>query len=136
MQSVLIQKRGLRRASRRANDRRYVDLAGTRIRYVEAGEEHQGAPLLMVHGLNGGIDQWYPYTLPGLAAERHVFALDMPGCGYSARLPRYSLAAYAGILPAFLDALGIDRSDLMGHSMGGQIAIAAAARYPDRVRKL
>jgi pimeloyl-ACP methyl ester carboxylesterase len=71
-----------------------------------------------------------------LAATHRVVALDLPGFGYSGRLARYGADSYAHFIHAFLDALGLEQVDLVGHSMGGQIAIAAAAARPERVRRL
>lgn len=107
-----------------------------RVRYAEAGRVHGGTPLLMVHGYNGALDYWYPNCLPLLAGERHVIALDLPGNGLSGRLPQYSLEIYAAFLVAFMDAIGLQTADLLGHSLGGQIAIAAAAHHPQRFHKL
>ncbi|MDQ3929381.1 MAG: alpha/beta fold hydrolase [Chloroflexota bacterium] len=115
---------------------RYVDVSGTRVRYMEAGRGHTGAALLLVHGYNGSCDYWHPRTLAGLAAERHVIALDLPGNGLSGKLREHTLDAYVDFIPAFLDSLGLDTVDLLGHSMGGQVAIAAVAAHPRRFRKL
>ncbi len=121
---------------RKHNTDRYVDVGGTTVRYIELGREHGGVPLLMLHGYNGSAEYWYPYTLPGLAAERCVIALDLPGNGWSGRLPEHSLEAYADFIPRFLNALGIEQVDLLGHSMGGQVAIATVTAQPDRFRRL
>ena len=115
---------------------RYVEVLGTRVRYIVAGGQHAGPPLLMVHGYNGSCDYWYPHALPGLAAERRVIAFDLPGNGWSGAWERYSLEAYAGFIPDFMDVLGIAQADLLGHSMGGLVAMAAVAAYPHRFRKL
>jgi pimeloyl-ACP methyl ester carboxylesterase len=114
----------------------YIEVRGTRVRYVESGSPNTGAPLLMVHGYNGSCDYWFPRTLSGLAVERRVIAFDLPGNGWSGDWERYSLEAYAGFVPDFMDALGIEQADLLGHSMGGFVAMAAAAGKPGRFRKL
>jgi pimeloyl-ACP methyl ester carboxylesterase len=92
--------------------------------------------LLVIHGYNGSCDYWYPYFLPLVAQERRVLALDLPGCGLTGKLPTHTTDTYAEFLVYFLDALGIDRADIMGHSMGGMLALATAARYPDHVRRI
>ncbi len=121
----------------RANDPdRYVDVGGVRVRYVEEGAEKAGPPVLLLHGYNGSCDYWYPHGLPELARERHMLALDLPGNGLSGKLVECSLDSYVSFIIAFMDTLGIPTADIMGHSMGGQVAIAAAARHPDRFRKL
>ena len=119
-----------------ATAEKYIDAQGTRIRYLEAGAEHAGSPLLLLHGYGVGADIWFPHTLPGLARYRHLIALDLPGFGYSGALPDYNLGAYAASLEAFMNALGLDRVDLLGHSLGAQIAIAAAADLPQRISRL
>jgi len=62
-----------------------------------------------------------------------VIAADMPGCGYSDRPtePPYTLPWIASQLPSFLSALGLERPFIGGHSLGGSVALHAAARYPD-----
>jgi pimeloyl-ACP methyl ester carboxylesterase len=123
------------RISTRPADR-FVSVAGVRTRYVEDGEQHGGVPLLVVHGYNGSCDYWYPQFLPALAEERHTIALDLPGNGLSGKMPRHTIETYVEFLVAFLAALGIERADLMGHSMGGMLSVAMAARHPERVRRL
>ena len=114
----------------------FVTVKGASTRYVEDGARNGGVPLLAVHGYNGSCDYWYPYFLPLVAEERRVIALDLPGCGWSDKLTRHDTETYTEFLAEFLDALGIERVDLMGHSMGGMLSLAMAARYPERVRKL
>jgi pimeloyl-ACP methyl ester carboxylesterase len=123
-------------AAREGKVNRFVDFAATRVRYIEAGIEREGPPLLMVHGINGSSDYWYPSAIPRLADERHVIAVDLPGNGFSGRLGEYGLDTWADFLPTFMDALGIERADLLGHSMGGQVSIGAVVRHPERFRKL
>jgi 2-hydroxy-6-oxonona-2,4-dienedioate hydrolase len=113
-----------------------VDVAGVRTRYVESGKWHGGVPLVVLHGYNGSCDYFFPHTVPLLAEGRHVIAPDLPGCGLSDTLPSHTLDSYVQFVVDFLDELRIERADLMGHSMGGLIAIVAAAYHPERVRKL
>lgn len=114
----------------------FVEVGGTRARYWDEGAHHGGAPLLIVHGYNGSADYWFPHTVPALAEERRVIAVDLPGNGLSAKMGSHTLDSYARFLHAFLDALGIEQVDLLGHSMGGQVGIAAIALDPSRFRKL
>lgn len=109
---------------------------GLRIRYHEAGSEHGGVPLVLMHGYNGSCDYWYPQTMPTLASARHVIAFDLPGNGLSQKLNSHTLGDYCGALLNFLDMLGLPKVDLLGHSMGGQLAIAAVAQSPHRFRRL
>jgi pimeloyl-ACP methyl ester carboxylesterase len=90
----------------------------------------------MLHGYRAGADYWFPHPLPALSEELHVIALDLPGYGYSGKLPKYGLGPYAAFFGHFLDELRLDSVYLMGHSMGAQVAIAAAAKHTERVSKL
>ena len=127
------------RPTRRKNsgdNSRFVDVDGVRVHYVEEGSNHGGAPLLILHGYNGSCDYWYPHTVPALALERRVLAPDLPGNGLSGRLREHTLQTYADFTINLIDALGLEKVDLMGHSMGGMIGIAAATQHPERFRKL
>jgi 4,5:9,10-diseco-3-hydroxy-5,9,17-trioxoandrosta-1(10),2-diene-4-oate hydrolase len=115
---------------------RYIEAAGTRVRFIEAGTRKPGPPLVLLHGYRAGADYWFPHPLPAFAEEMHVIAPDLPGYGYSGRLPKYSLGVYAAFFGEFLNAMNLESVNLMGHSMGAQVAIAAAARQPERVSKL
>ena len=115
---------------------RYVNVQGVRVRYLEEGTHNPGVPLVIAHGYNGSCDYWYPDFLLSMGSARHVIALDLPGCGLSGKLPSHTLDAYVDFLSAFLTALDIPQADLLGHSMGGLLAISFAARYPQQLRKL
>src|SRR5690349_9974782 len=86
-----------RTASRpeRVSSTLYIDVGGTNIRYIEMGRDNPGPVLVMLHGYRAGGDYWYPHTLPGMASAFHVIAPDLPGFGYSARMPDMTLAGYA-----------------------------------------
>jgi pimeloyl-ACP methyl ester carboxylesterase len=103
-----------------------------RIHYVTGGD---GPPLVLIHGLASRGEDWAP-LLPSLRAHR-VYALDLLGYGDSDR-PRadYSIALETEVVRRFLDALHIERADVIGVSMGGWIALKLAADHPERVRKL
>jgi pimeloyl-ACP methyl ester carboxylesterase len=125
-----------RSRSKRAHIERRIDVDGISIRYIEAGIDNPEPPIVLLHGFQAGADIWYPHAFPALSARRHVVALDLPGFAYSGKLDSYSTEAYANFLHSFLDTLGYDQVDLVGHSMGGQIAVATAAAYLERVRRL
>ncbi len=107
----------------------------TRIGQFRVYSEHQGAgePIVLLHGLSGS-HRWWRYTVPVLAREHSVHVVDLVGFGRSRRAPRQpSIAEMALLIREWLDALGIARPHLLGHSMGGQIAIhIAAAQHPLR----
>src|SRR3954447_9966417 len=115
---------------------RIIRVDATTIRFLEAGASHTGPPLLMLHGYRSSANNWLPNPLSALAAEHHVIAPDLPGLGRSGEMPSYGLPEYAVMLYAFLDALAIGAVNLLGHSMGAQVAIAMAANRPHRINKL
>jgi pimeloyl-ACP methyl ester carboxylesterase len=115
---------------------RFVEVEGVRVRYWDEGAHNGGVPLLILHGYNGAADYWFPHTIPVLARERRVIAPDLPGNGLSAKMATHTLQSYASFVIAFLNALNLEQVDLLGHSMGGQIGVAAVALDPVRFRKL
>ncbi|MSP60159.1 MAG: alpha/beta fold hydrolase [Myxococcales bacterium] len=115
---------------------RLLDLAPARLFVHRSG---QGAPLVLLHGFL--VSHWYfrPVIAP-LAERFEVIALDLPGHGESDNPPPdrfgYDFPAMADLVVAALDALGVGKVRLYGHSMGGGIALTLAARHPDRVERL
>jgi len=112
----------------------WITLDGARMRYLRTGS---GPPLLLVHGLLGYSFSWR-YTLPALASQATVHAVDMLGVGFSDRPDNLdtSLRANADRLLRFLDAVNVDSCDLLGTSHGGAVAMMTAALAPERVRRL
>lgn len=110
-----------------------VDLNGRCTHYVERGE---GPPVILVHGYLLDSRTWLR-NLDALAEHFRVLAVDLWGFGYSTREPLdYGYALYAEQILQFMDALGIPSASIVGHSMGGGIAISVAANHPERVHKL
>lgn len=133
--SMQVQAKTPLSAGSRAEER-FLEVQGVRVGYAEAGSHNAGTPLIMLHGYNGSFECWYPYTMRDLGAERRVIAPDLPGNGLSGRLGEHTLESYAEFVVALMDALGVEQADLLGHSMGGQVAIATAWRFPERFRRL
>ena len=107
---------------------------GVQINYVEASTS--GKPLLLLHGVSSEWQSFQP-LFPVLTKEHHVFALDLRGHGGSGRLSdRYHLGDYAGDVRAFLELQVREPAVIYGHSLGAQIAMAAAAASPEQVRAL
>ncbi|HEX8599583.1 MAG TPA: alpha/beta fold hydrolase [Chloroflexia bacterium] len=113
-----------------------IEVGGVVVRYLEAGVEQGGLPILMLHGFQGGADLWLPHPLPALAQHFHVIAPDMPGFGDSGLLPEHGTEDYANVMVAFMDTLGHRRFNLAGHSLGAQIALIMASMQPDRVSRV
>jgi pyruvate dehydrogenase E2 component (dihydrolipoamide acetyltransferase) len=89
-----------------------------------------------VHGFGGDKNSWLFVQEP-LARTHTVYALDLPGHGESAKdVGDGSLDTLAATVTGFLDALGIDRAHVVGHSMGGAVVTVVAAANPDRVRSV
>jgi pimeloyl-ACP methyl ester carboxylesterase len=93
-----------------------------------------GAPLLLVHGAGGTHDHW-PEALRRLPGRR-VIAVDLPGHGASPAPGEKAVPAYARRIVDLLDALGIARAVVSGHSMGGAIALTLALEAPERIAGL
>ena len=118
---------------------RDVTLAdGVRLRLVESGSA-SGAPVLLVHGFGASSFQWRFLMAALAAAGRHVLAPDLPGHGFSQLVledGQYTRAATAHRMWMLLDALGIVRAPVIGHSMGGAVAAEMAWQHPARVERL
>jgi pimeloyl-ACP methyl ester carboxylesterase len=106
---------------------------GHRVRYLMAGA---GPPVLLIHGITSTADTWMP-AMRGLARAHTVIAPDLLGHGASAK-PRgdYSLGAYASGVRDLLAALGHDRMTVVGHSLGGGVAMQFAYQFPERTERL
>ena len=113
-------------------ERGRVKSGAVELHYLAAG---QGEAVVLVHGLAGSA-HWWQLTLPALAARYRVYALDLAGFGGSRAGQPFELRAAAHQIITFLDALGIEKTSLVGHSMGGFIVADLAASHPERVEKL
>lgn len=115
-----------------------ITAAGIRTNYHDSGGA--GAPVLLIHGSGPGVSAWANWRLvmPALAQQARVIAPDMVGFGYTER-PQgfvYNMDAWVRQAVGLLDALGIERTDLVGNSFGGGLSLALAIRHPERVRRL
>jgi pimeloyl-ACP methyl ester carboxylesterase len=112
-----------------------VEAGGVETFYLESGPT-DGPPVVLFHGLGATSASFLP-LMWDLARDHHVYSVDLPGFGESAKPVRPLHAAYfARWAVSFLDALGIDRADLIGNSMGGRVALEIALRTPERARRL
>src|SRR3989442_6788670 len=110
---------------------RYVEVKGTKLRYVAAG---RGPALVLLHTLRTQLDM-FQRVIPELAQRFRVYALDYPGHGYS-DIPKaeYSSELFVTAAAQFLDQLDIRDAVIVGESIGGTIALVLAARHNARVR--
>ena len=109
---------------------------GNLVRYDEAGADSGGPVVVLVHGIASRAAQWHQ-VMADLGETCHVIAPDLLGHGESAK-PRgdYSLGAHACGIRDLLAALGHDRVTLVGHSLGGGVAMQFAYQFPERVERL
>jgi pimeloyl-ACP methyl ester carboxylesterase len=112
--------------------RRSLAVLGAPAAYLEAG---RGPAVLFVHGAGGRADLWEA-QLAGLADAARVIAVDLPGHGATGGAGCQRVEQYADWVVAGLDALGLDRVVLVGHSMGGAIGQALALGRPERLAGL
>jgi len=106
-----------------------ADTEAGRLRFLAQGEG--GEPLVLLHGFGGDINNWL-FNAEPLSSNRAVYALDLPGHGGSVKEAGDLVAAVRG----FLDARGIERAHLAGHSLGGLVAAELALADPGRVLSL
>src|SRR5687768_10756460 len=96
----------------------------------------EGEPVLLVHGLAGNAGNWCE-VVPELVERRRVIAVDLPGHAGSAPLPRgATVDDFAAATAAVLEAEGVERALVAGHSFGGLVALRLARSRPELVRGL
>ncbi len=112
----------------------FVETPAGRLRYARRGEGED--TVLLIHGFGGDLDNWL-FNIDALGAAATVYALDLPGHGQSEKaLSDPSLPGVATAVLGFMDALGIARAHLVGHSMGGALAQRVAVDAPSRVASI
>ncbi|WP_244620203.1 alpha/beta hydrolase [Mesorhizobium sp. NFR06] len=108
---------------------KFVEIDGNRIHYVEQGD---GRPIVFLHGLGAQLHH-FRHTLFGrFGAGYRLIALDRPGSGYSARASGATgrLPEQAEVVRRFIEELRLERPLIVGHSLGGAIALALATEHP------
>ena len=113
-------------------DDRFVTVDGLSIRYVEAGA---GLPLILLHGasLGSSADVFLRNLGPLAAAGFRPIAFDQPGFGLSDNPTDFSVGYRKKSIMGFIDALGLEKVVLVGHSQAGNMAVANAFENPDRI---
>lgn len=114
-------------------DRTRTRLDGFRLHALHDGS---GEPVVLLHGLSGS-SRWWRYTVPALTGSYRVHVPELIGFGRSRGAVRHpTLPEMAGLLVRWMDAVGIERTHFVGHSMGAQVGVHLAARWPDRIDRL
>lgn len=114
----------------------YTQVQDMRLAYVDSDPDSTKPVLLFVHGLSSYLGFW-EYQLPAFTSDYRVIAVDLPGYGASDRPDApYTPPWFAGVLGGFMDELGVSSAVVIGHSMGGQIALTLALDDPARVEAL
>jgi len=112
----------------------FCDVAGGRIHYTDQGS---GAPIVLIHGLGGNMRNFAPELVDHLARSHRVIALDRPGSGYSTATGAVpDLHGQAAMVIALIEALRPGPVTLVGHSLGGALALAVVEARPDLVASL
>ncbi len=108
---------------------------GAQMHYLARGES--GDPVILIHGLMSSAHEWQK-NIDALAQAHRVYAIDLVGFGFSSRIlqPCYSLQYFAQSVREFMDALGLGRASLVGHSLGGAVALQFAYDYAARTDRL
>lgn len=107
-------------------------LPGVQLHYTDGGA---GDPLLLLHGIGNSSKDW-EFQIPVLTQHFRVIAPDLRGYGESSRAGPYSVEQFAADVWALLAQLGITRCRIIGHSMGGAVAMQMAVEHPERVECL
>lgn len=114
-----------------------IDIGGIKTNFHRAGD---GFPTLLIHGSGPGVSAWANWrnTIPAVAQIAQVIAPDMIGFGYTSSPGgvSYCMDSWLDHLVGLLDALEVEKTDIVGNSFGGALALAMAIRHPERVRKL
>src|SRR5262244_4604514 len=130
---VLFTARTARQVEKKLPPRgRFIDVDGARIHYLDEGT---GPTLLLVHGLAGQMHNFTHSLVGKLRRDFRVVILDRPGSGYSTRPAGASatISAQALTISRFCQELKLGRPLIVGHSIGGAIALALALDHPDEV---
>ena len=116
-------------------DVKYADISDNQsIAYVDEGQGPE--TIIFIHGLGTYLRAWEK-NIAALKSDYRCVAIDLPGYGKSTKLPHDgSMTFYADVVMEVMNHLNIESAIFAGHSMGGQISMVAALRYPQRVEKL
>jgi pimeloyl-ACP methyl ester carboxylesterase len=114
----------------------FVSVEGMRLHWAEMGERSQRVPVVLLHGLNDSYLTW-KRVAPVLAVDRRVLMADLPGYGLSERPnASYELRWHAHVMAKWLEAVGLEEVDIVGHSFGGGVAQVMLLECPTKIHKL
>jgi pyruvate dehydrogenase E2 component (dihydrolipoamide acetyltransferase) len=111
-----------------------IEVGGRRFRYLALGEG-EGPPIVFIHGFGGDLNNWQ-FNQEALAENRATYAVDLPGHGGSSKdlgSANVDVGALAKAVVDFLDAKNVGKAHLVGHSLGGAVALDLALNHADRV---
>ncbi|KJK20995.1 alpha/beta hydrolase [Burkholderiaceae bacterium 16] len=111
---------------------KFIEIDGARLHYIDKG---QGPVIVMVHGLGGQTGNFSHSLLERLTSRFRVILVDRPGSGYSTRPAAMSarLSVQSAVVAKFIRALGVENPLLVGHSLGGAVALGVALDHPGAV---
>lgn len=105
----------------------FVEVDGVRLHCLDRGT---GPAIVMIHGLGGQMRNFSHGLLDRLAADHRVILIDRPGSGYSQAIGANAVRAQAAVIAKLLDRLDVERPLIVGHSLGGAVALALALDHP------
>lgn len=113
----------------------YIEMNNQKVHYIEKGE---GPDLLLIHGLSGAAQNFSYKMIELLANNYHVIAIDRPGSGFSQRdfEANAELPEQAKFVAQFIKEVHLEKPIIVGHSLGGAVALQLAVDYPDLVKAL
>lgn len=114
-------------------EEKFQKVGNINISYISEGS---GKPILFIHGLSGYKENW-EFSIPFFSKNYNAIAIDLPGFGNSDKpVTDYTIDFYSEVIKDFLEELRIEKTVLVGNSMGGQISLLFALKYPQKLEKL
>lgn len=112
----------------------FITVGKIKTRFWQIGDH--GSPLLLIHGI-GVAMEWYSENIDTLAAHHRLYLVELPGHGRTDKpQAAYTLDYYADFVERFMQTVGLEHAAVLGHSLGGGVALRLAFTYPQRVTKL
>lgn len=113
---------------------RFADVEDLRLHFTDEGDG-AGRPILLIHGMGGNLLNFRQSLVGHLTPRHRVVSLDRPGCGYSSSPPgdNAALSLQARAVAALIDRMKLDRPLVVGHSLGGTLALTLAIDHPTKV---